>query len=131
MYNHQLFFDGISCKAGAPPFNRLTEAITATYGSMDRFQQLLIEAADSVIGSGWIWLAAEGDRGIHISTTENNDVVPLAPVTPLLILDMWEHAYLTMDHFDKASYVEDWFSLINWGRANDRYLAAISGAAVG
>ena len=131
VYNHQLFFDGIACKAGAPPFNRLTEAISASYGSMDRFQQLLTEAAESIIGSGWVWLAAEGDRGIHISTTENNDVVPLASVSPLLILDMWEHAYLPMNHFDKAAYVEDWFSLIDWGKANERYLAVLSGAAVG
>jgi Fe-Mn family superoxide dismutase len=98
---------------------------------MDRFQQLLTEAAESIIGSGWVWLAAEGDRGVHISTTENNDVVPLASVSPLLILDMWEHAYLPMNHFDKAAYVEDWFSLIDWGKANERYLAALSGAAVG
>ena len=131
VYNHQLFFDGIACKAGAPPFNRLTEAIAATYGSMARFQQLLTEAAESVIGSGWVWLAAEGGRGIHISTTENNDVIPLASVTPLLVLDMWEHAYLSMDHFDKAAYVADWFSLINWGKAEERYLAAQGGGAVG
>ena len=70
------------------------------------------------------------NRGIHISTTENNDVVPLASVSPLLILDMWEHAYLPMNHFDKAAYVEDWFSLIDWGKANERYLAALSGAAL-
>ena len=55
VYNHQLFFDGIACKAGAPPFNRLTEAISASYGSMDRFQQLLTEAAESIIGSGGGW----------------------------------------------------------------------------
>lgn len=127
VYNHQFYFDGISCKAGQPPFNRLTEEITTIYGSMSRFQQFLIEASQSILGSGWVWLVAEGDRGIHIVTTENNDVVALASVTPLLVLDMWEHAYLSMDHFDKAGYVETWFSLINWDAANERYLAALSG----
>ena len=129
VYNHRMYFDGISCKSGQPPFNRLTEEITTTYGSMSRFQQLLIEAAESIIGSGWVWLVAEGNKGIHIATTANNDVVALGSVTPLLIMDMWEHSYLTLDHFNKAHYVETWFALINWDIANEKYLEAVNGAA--
>ena len=91
VYNHQLYFDSISCKAGQPPVNRLTEEIAASYGSMDRFRRLMTEAAESIIGSGWVWLVAEGARGIHLATTPNNEVVALASVTPLLVLDMWEH----------------------------------------
>ena len=98
---------------------------------MSQVQQLLTEAADSIIGSGWVWLVAEGDHGIHISTTINNEVVPLASVTPVLILDLWEHSYLTMEHFNKAAYVDTWFSLINWTTAEDRYLSALGPAAVG
>ena len=88
VYNHQLYFDSISCKAGQPPVNRLTEEIAASYGSMDRFRRLMTEAAESIIGSGWVWLVAEGARGIHLATTPNNEVVALASVTPLLVLDM-------------------------------------------
>jgi len=131
VYNHQLYFDSISCKAGQPPVNRLTEEIAASYGSMDRFRRLMTEAAESIIGSGWVWLVAEGNKGIHIATTANNEVVPLASVTPVLIADLWEHAYLSMDHFNKSTYMEDWFSLINWGRAEERYLSALGTAAVG
>ena len=131
VYNHQLYFDSISCKAGQPPVNRLTEEIAASYGSMDRFRRLMTEAAESIIGSGWVWLVAEGNKGIHIATTANNEVVPLASVTPVLIADLWEHAYLSMDHFNKPTYMEDWFSLINWGRAEERYLSALGTAAVG
>ena len=127
VFNHQMYFEGINCKAGQPPFNRLTEEITTTYGSMSRFQQRLVEAAQSVIGSGWVWLVAEGDHGIHIAITENNDVVALGSVTPLLLLDMWEHAYLELDHFNIASYVETWFSLIDWQTANKLYLDAPAG----
>ena len=126
-FNHQLYFAGMNCQAGQPPFNRLTEEITTTYGSMSRFQQRLIEAADSIIGSGWVWLVAEGNKGIHIVTTENNDVVSLASVTPIMVIDMWEHAYLSQDHFDRARYVETWFSLINWSTANANYLDALNG----
>ena len=131
VYNHQLYFDSISCKAGQPPVNRLTEEIAASYGSMDRFRRLMTEAAESIIGSGWVWLVAEGARGIHLATTPNNEVVALASVTPLLVLDMWEHAYLTLDHFNKPSYVDTWFSLIDWARAERRYLAALGPEAVG
>ena len=129
VYNHQLYFDSISCKAGQPPVNRLTEEIAASYGSMDRFRRLMTEAAESIIGSGWVWLVAEGARGIHLATTPNNEVVALASVTPLLVLDMWEHAYLSLDHFDKAAYVDAWFALIDWDKANLRYLEALLAAA--
>ena len=129
VYNHQLYFDSISCKAGQPPVNRLTEEIAASYGSMDRFRRLMTEAAESIIGSGWVWLVAEGARGTHLATTPNNEVVALASVTPLLVLDMWEHAYLSLDHFDKAAYVDAWFALIDWDKANLRYLEALRAAA--
>lgn len=132
VYNHRMYFDGISAKAGTPPVNRLTEAIIATYGSMAGFEQLMTEAAQSVIGSGWVWLAAEGSHGIHIATTINNEVVPLASVTPILVLDMWEHAYFSNQHFNIPAYVANWFSLINWNAADLRYLEAFNGtAAVG
>lgn len=128
VYNHQMYFAGIGRKAGPPPVNRLTEAIIATYGSISQFRQLFTEAAESIIGSGWVWLVAEGDKGIHIATTANNEVVPLSSVTPILIMDFWEHAYLYTDHFNRAAYVETWFSLINWGLAEEKYLSALSGA---
>lgn len=133
VYNHQLYFEGLSCRAGQPPFNRLTEEIATTYGSMGEFRRLFTEAAESIIGSGWVWLVAEGNQGIHLATTRDNEVVALSSVTPLLILDMWEHSYLTMDHFNKATYVDDWFSLVNWTVANERYIASLpsEGGAVG
>lgn len=121
VYNHRMFFDGISPKSGIPPVNGLTEAIAATYGSMDQFERLFTEAAQSIIGSGWVWLVSEGGHGLHIATTINNEVVPLASVTPILILDMWEHAYFCNQHFNKAAYVSNWFSLINWNIANQLY----------
>lgn len=131
VYNHQMYFEGTSCKAGQPPHNRLTEEIISTYGSMPQFQQLMTEAAQGLIGSGWVWLVAEGDHGIHIATTENNEVVALDSVSPILILDMWEHAYLPVQHFNQADYVATWFSLINWNVAEEKYLAAIAGNTVG
>lgn len=131
VYNHQMFFEGMNCKAGQPPVNQLTEEIISRYGSMAQFQQRLTEAAQGIIGSGWVWLIAEGGHGIHIATTENNQVVALDSVTPVLILDMWEHAYFPIQHFDKGAYVDAWFSLINWNVAEEKYLSALSAKSVG
>lgn len=124
VYNHQLYFDGLTCTKGQPPTIRITEAIIAAYGSIDNFRRLVGTAASSIIGSGWVWLVFESDRGLHIVTTSNNNTVDLASVTPILILDMWEHAYIRQEPFNKLSYVDTWFSLINWGAAETRYMIA-------
>lgn len=124
VYNHQLYFDGLACTKALPPVIRVTEAITAAYGSVDNFRRLMAAAAGSIIGSGWVWLVFESDRGLHIVTTENNETVDLTTVTPILNLDMWEHAYIRQDPFNKPMYVDNWFSLINWGAAETRYMTA-------
>ena len=130
-YNHRMYFDGIVSKSGTPPINDLTEALIATYGSMSQFEQLLTEAAQSIIGSGWVWLVSEGSNGLHIATTINNEVVPLMSVTPILVLDMWEHAYFSNQHFNKAAYVANWFSLINWSTANQLYTDSLEAGTGG
>lgn len=124
VYNHQLYFDGLACTKGQPPDIRVTEAIVAAYGSTENFRRMMTAAAGSMIGSGWVWLVFEVNRGLHIVTTPNNDTVDLMSVTPILNLDMWEHAYIRQDPFNKAGYVDTWFSLINWGAAETRYMTA-------
>lgn len=124
VYNHQLYFDGLTCMKDQPPTIRVTEAIIAAYGSTENFRRLMTAAAGSIIGSGWVWLVFENNRGLHIVTTSNNDTVDLTSVTPILNLDMWEHAYIRQDPFNKAGYVDTWFSLINWGAAETRYMTA-------
>ena len=128
VYNHQLFFDGLTCTNGQPPVIRVTEAITAAYGSTENFRRLMTAAAESILGSGWVWLVFESDRGLHIVTTENNSTVDLTAVTPVLNLDIWEHAYIRDHPVNKAAYVDSWFSLINWGTAETRYMSAIGQA---
>lgn len=124
VYNHQLYFDGLVCNKSQPPVIRVTEAITAAYGSTDNFRRMMTAAAGSIVGSGWVWLVFESDRGLHIVTTPNNSTVDLTSVTPILNLDMWEHAYIRQHPFNKAAYVDDWFSLINWSSAETRYMTA-------
>ena len=117
VHNHWFYFDGIYSPTSRLPDNRLTREITDTYGSMAQFRQLLTQAAESVTGSGWVWLIAEGG-GLHIAVTRDNRVVGLGSVSPIFVIDLWEHAYYTMHQFDKAAYINDWFSMINWERAD-------------
>ena len=122
LYNHTLYFDGITGTAAQPPVNTLTQQLSRKYGSMQDFQRLLIEAAASLPGVGWVWLVSEGDNNLHIVTTQNNGVVNLNAVFPILVVDVWEHAYFLVHQFDQASYIRDWFSLLDWERAEKRFL---------
>lgn len=121
VYNHELFFDGLKGRQGKPPLNRLVGVLIAVYGSMERFKRLLFEAAGSLPGVGWVWLVTEKNGGPHIVMTENHEVVMLDAVQPILILDMWEHAYFLDDQFDLEKYIDAWFSFIDWDKANARF----------
>ncbi len=124
---HELYFDGAQAAAGAPPPGRLTAALTETYGSIGRLKRLLLEAAESLPGAGWVWLVAERNGGPHLVVTDNNEVVDLRFVQPLFVLDMWEHAYFLDDQFRKDLYLDRWFSLLDWDKAERRFLESQSG----
>lgn len=126
VYNHELYFDGIQDAIGTPPLNRLVGVLMSVYGSMQTFQRLLLEAAESLLGSGWVWLVMERGGGPHIVVTDNNEVVNLEAVQPIFILDMWEHAYFLDDQFNKEKYIDFWFSFLNWNKADARYERALS-----
>lgn len=121
VYNHELFFDGYQSVMKNPPLNRLTGILTGIYGSMDAFKRLLLEAAESLDGAGWVWLVAERSGGPHIVITDNNEVVNLQAVQPLFVADLWEHAYFLDDQFNKEKYLDCWFSFLDWDKAETRF----------
>ncbi len=124
VYNHNLYFNSISGSVGLPPENALTEELRATYGSLEQFLKLVMESAQSVYGSGWLWLIVEGG-GLHLATTQNNETVSLDAVAPILIVDLWEHAYFPIHRFELDAYLRDWFARINWDHAEALYLNAV------
>lgn len=121
VYSHELYFDGFQPVMKNPPLNRLTGILTGIYGSMDAFKRLLTEAADSLPGSGWVWLVSERSGGPHIVITDNNEVPDLRSVQPLLVADLWEHAYFLDDQFQKEKYMDVWFSFLDWDKAEKRF----------
>lgn len=121
VYNHELYFDGIQSVMDTPPLNKLTGVLIGVYGSMSAFKRLLLEAAESLPGAGWVWLVAERSGGPHIVITDNNETVDLQVVQPLFVADLWEHAYFLDDQFDKEKYLDYWFSFIDWKKAEARF----------
>lgn len=121
VYNHELYFDGIQSTMDTPPLNKLTAVLIGVYGSMGAFKRLLLEAAESLPGVGWVWLVAERSGGPHIVITDNNETVDLRAVQPIFVADLWEHAYFLDDQFDKEKYMDYWFSFIDWKKAESRF----------
>lgn len=127
VYNHELYFDSIQGVMGKPPLNRLAGVLIGIYGSMDTFKRLLLEAANSLPGAGWVWLAAERNGGPHIVITDNNETVDLRAVEPIFVMDLWEHAYFLDDQFNKEKYLDVWYSFVDWDKAEKRFESARQG----
>lgn len=120
VYNHRFYFDGMQPATGQMPVGALAQAIDRDFGSLDHFREAFDQAALSVFGSGYAWLVYDGTR-LRILTTANQNCPLESGLCPVLTADVWEHAYY-LKHFNKrADYLADWFPLINWEQAEQRY----------
>lgn len=124
IYHHNLFFEGMSPGQTGNQNNALTHKLTDSYGSMENFQRLFRQAAFSIQGCGWVWLAGlTGNDEVRIITSQNNLVPSTEHFSPLLVLDSWEHAYFLLYPAQMGSFINNWFHIINWTIAEQRYLA--------
>ncbi|MCX4304369.1 MAG: superoxide dismutase [Acetatifactor sp.] len=121
VYNHELYFDSMKNPVGQEPDGILEEAIDRDFGSYKQWKEQMKQAAVSKFGSGWAWLVTDENGKISIVQTANQDVPDLKKYTPLLLVDIWEHAYYLQYQNRRADYVEGWFDLINWRKAGKRY----------
>lgn len=120
-YNHELYFNSMQGPGGQEPSGALAEAIERDFGSYRQWKEQMKQAAVSQFGSGWAWLVADRDGKLSIVQTANQDVPDLKEYTPILLVDVWEHAYYLQYQNRRADYVEGWFRLVNWRRASKRY----------
>lgn len=116
VYNHRFYFESLAPGPTAPEPGRLTRELSRRWGSLDSFQAELRQAALSVFGSGYAWLVV-GRRQLRIVTTPNQNCPLAHGLTPILALDVWEHAYYLKHYNDRSAYIADWLSLVNWARA--------------
>ena len=125
-YNHCLFWEVMSPKGGGEPSGELESAINSAFGSFADFKEKFSEAAKTQFGSGWAWLCVHDGGKVEICSTPNQDN-PLMPEvgcggTPILGIDVWEHAYYLKYQNKRPDYVEAFFNLIDWDEVSKRYM---------
>ncbi|WP_024768503.1 superoxide dismutase [Aquimarina macrocephali] len=124
-YNHNLFWEIMSPNGGEKPSGEIADAINAAYGSFDAFKEAFSKAAATRFGSGWAWLCVHQGGKVEICSTPNQDN-PLMPGigcggTPILALDVWEHAYYLNYQNRRPDYVSAFFNVIDWNEVASRY----------
>lgn len=124
--NHSLWWTIMGPNQGGEPEGAIANAIDNTFGSFSAFQEKFQQAALSVFGSGWAWLLVRPDRSLAIITTPNQDSPLMQGLTPVLGLDVWEHAYYLKYQNRRADYVKAWWHVVNWPEVNRRYQSALS-----
>lgn len=124
-YNHELFWEVMSPKPEKAPDQQLGKAINKDFGSFEAFKKQFADAASSRFGSGWAWLTLVENNKLVISSTPNQDnpLMDVAEVkgTPLLGLDVWEHAYYLKYQNRRAEYINNWWNVIDWDFVEKRY----------
>ena len=128
-YNHSLFFECIGPIAGGQPKDTLAIAINNDFGSFEGFKNQFKNAANKQFGSGWAWLIVDNTGKLQVTNTPNQDnpLMPKAivPGTPILALDVWEHAYYLQYQNKKKNYIDAFFNIINWKVVGEKYEQAI------
>ena len=126
-YNHNLFWTIMSPNGGGAPSGELADAINESFGSFDSFKEEFAKAAATRFGSGWAWLCVQSGGKLEVCSTPNQDN-PLMPGrgcegTPILALDVWEHAYYLNYQNRRPDYISAFWNVVNWEEVAKRYSA--------
>jgi superoxide dismutase, Fe-Mn family len=122
-YNHSLFWTSLSPSGGGEPGGELGDAISSAFGSFADFQGKVKAAGLGQFGSGWAWLVHDGS-GLEVISTPNQDSPISAGKTPLLGVDVWEHAYYLHYQNRRPDYIDAWWNVVNWDTVAERFTAA-------
>ena len=122
-YNHSLFWESMSPDGGGQPDGALAEAIDSAFGSFDDFKGKVKETGVGQFGSGWAWLVYDGNS-LAVVGTPNQDTPLANQQTPLLGVDVWEHAYYLKYQNKRPDYIQAWWNTLNWDEINKRFSAA-------
>ncbi|QUO40891.1 superoxide dismutase [Brevibacillus composti] len=121
--NHALFWQILSPNGGGEPTGALADAINQAFGSFDNFKAEFAKAATTRFGSGWAWLIVDGGK-LAITSTPNQDSPIMEGKTPILGLDVWEHAYYLKYQNKRPDYIGAFWNVVNWDEVSKRYEAA-------
>lgn len=128
-YNHDLFWKIMKPGGGGAPSGALGDAINAAFGNFDEFKTKFAAAGTTRFGSGWAWLVVTPEKKLVVSSTPNQDnpLMDLAEVkgTPVMGLDVWEHAYYLHYQNRRPDYITAWWNVVNWDEVSSRFQAAM------
>jgi Fe-Mn family superoxide dismutase len=127
-YNHTLFWEIMGPDGGGEPEGSLAEAIESSFGDFDAFKQEISDAGVNRFGSGWAWLVADGSS-LSVTSTPNQDSPVMEGKTPILGLDVWEHAYYLKYQNKRPDYIAAWWNVVNWPEVARRYESVVGAAA--
>jgi len=122
--NHNLFWTILSPNGGGNPDGELADAINDTFGSLDKFKEEFSAAAGGRFGSGWAWLSVDGSGNLVVHSTANQDSPLMEGYTPIMGIDVWEHAYYLNYQNRRPDYVSAFWNVINWDQVSENYKAA-------
>lgn len=126
-YNHRLFWEVMSPNGGGAPSGELADAINTAYGSFEGFKDAFSKAAATQFGSGWAWLCVHSGGKVEVCSTPNQDNTLMPGVgcggTPILGVDVWEHAYYLNYQNRRPDYINAFFNVINWDVVSEKYAA--------
>jgi len=124
--NHSLYWQIIAPNAGGTPTGEVVAAIDRDFGSFDAFKNAFTQAALTRFGSGWAWLSVTTGNKLVIESTANQETPLLKGDTPILVIDVWEHAYYLKYQNRRPDFINEFYNVINWQEVNRRYLEAIA-----
>ena len=127
--NHSFFWTIMKPPAGdVAPGGKVAEAIDASFGGLAPFKDAFSAAAAGVFGSGWAWLVIDASGRLAVTSTPNQDNPIMRGERPILGLDVWEHAYYLKHQSDRAGYIKDWWSVVNWQAVDEAFKGGSGGA---
>lgn len=122
--NHKLFWTILSPNGGGNPDGDIAGAINDAFGSFDKFKEEFSNAAGTRFGSGWAWLSVDGSGNLKVHSTANQDSPLMKGLTPILGLDVWEHAYYLNYQNRRPDYISAFWNVINWEQVNENFANA-------
>jgi Fe-Mn family superoxide dismutase len=120
--NHVMFFTMLGSKRGGRPVGKLSAAINAAFGDFEQFQKKFAAAAAAHFASGWAWLSLDAGGKLQIETTPGHDSPIMAGRKPVLVLDVWEHAYYLKHQNRRADSVAAWWDVLDWQKAEQKFV---------
>ena len=124
--NHRLFWSVMSPDGGGAPSGALASAINAKFGSFEAFKEKFSSTAAGQFGSGWGWLVVKADGSLDVYSTPNQDSPYMQGDTPILGVDVWEHAYYLNYQNRRGDYIDAWWNVVDWDQVSNNYDAATS-----